>query len=141
MAEAQARTGDLTNALIDLNKVRNRALADPTTQAYTAATLSTPLLMVNAILVERRIEFLMEGRRWSDIHRLEKDDIAPSAGIPAKYANALPTAADYTLGTPYTGPRTVLAIPADDFKFLWPIPQVELNTNPTLRAQQNPGWN
>ena len=143
MAEAQARlaTPDLTNALINLNKVRNRALADPATQAYTAATLSTPALMVNAILQERRIEFLMEGRRWSDIQRLEKDDIAPSAGIPAKVAIGTPSADSYTLGTPYTGPRTVLAIPASDFRFLWPIPQGEINTNPTLRAQQNPGWN
>ncbi|WP_281637349.1 RagB/SusD family nutrient uptake outer membrane protein [Flavobacterium marginilacus] len=140
MAEAQARTGDLANALINLNTVRNRALATPATQAYTAATLSTIPLMVNAILTERRIEFLMEGRRWSDIQRLEKDDIAPSTGIPAKYANAVPAVADYTLGTPYTGPRTVLAIPASDFRFLWPIPQVELNTNPTLAKQQNPGW-
>jgi hypothetical protein len=140
MAEAQARTGDLTNALINLNKVRNRSLATPATQAYTAVTLNTATLMVNAILTERRIEFLMEGRRWSDIQRLEKDDIAPTAGIPAKVANALPPAADYVLGTPYAGPRTVVAIPAADFRYLWPIPQVELNTNPTLAKQQNPGW-
>jgi hypothetical protein len=138
MAEAQARTGDLTNALINLNKVRNRSLATPATQAYTATILSTPTLMVNAILTERRIEFLFEGRRWSDIQRLEKDDIAPTAGIPAKVANALPPAADYTLGTPYTGPRTVLAIPAADYRYLWPIPQVEMNTNTALT--QNPGW-
>jgi hypothetical protein len=140
MAEAQARTNDLTNALINLNKVRNRSLASPATQTYTAATLSTPTLMVNAILTERRIEFLAEGRRWSDIQRLEKDDIAPSAGIPAKYNNILPPAADYTLGTPYTGPLLINAIPAADYRFLWPIPQVELNTNPTLAKQQNPGW-
>lgn len=141
MAEAQARTNDLTNALANLNKVRNRSLAAPATQAYTAATLSSPALMVNAILTERRIEFLMEGRRWSDIQRLEKDDLFPSAGIPAKMANAVPKAVDFTLGTPYTGPLTVLAIPASDKRFLWPIPQVEVNTNPTLAKQQNPGWN
>jgi hypothetical protein len=138
MAEAQARTGDLTNALINLNKVRNRSLATPATQAYTAAGLSTAALMVDAILTERRIEFLMEGRRWSDIQRLEKDDIAPTAGIPAKVANGLPPVADYTLGSDYNGPRTVFAIPAANFKFLWPIPQVEMNTNTALT--QNPGW-
>lgn len=141
MAEAQARLGDLSNALINLNKVRDRALANPATQTYTAATLSTKNLMVNAILTERRIEFLMEGRRWSDIQRLEKDDIAPTAGIPAKYANANPAVADYALGTPYTGPLAVAAIPADDYRFLWPIPQIERNTNPTLDKQQNPGYN
>ncbi|AWG21367.1 RagB/SusD family nutrient uptake outer membrane protein [Flavobacterium faecale] len=142
MAEASARltTPDLGTALTLLNSVRNRSLATPATQAYTAATLSTPTAMINAILTERRIEFLMEGRRWSDIQRLEKDNLAPIAGIPAKYANVLPPAADYTLGTAYTGALTVLAIPAADTRFLWPIPQVENNTNPTLAAQQNPGW-
>lgn len=142
MAEANARltTPDLATALTLLNTVRNRSLALPATQAYTATALNTPALMVNAILTERRIEFLMEGRRWSDIQRLEKDDLFPSAGIPAKYANALPAVADYTLGTAYTGARTVLAIPASDFRFLWPIPLAEINTNPTLAAQQNPGW-
>ncbi|MCG9793987.1 RagB/SusD family nutrient uptake outer membrane protein [Flavobacterium algicola] len=143
MAEANARltTPNLTSALTMLNTVRNRSLATPATQAYTATNLNTPTLIVNAILTERRIEFLMEGRRWSDIQRLEKDDIAPSAGIPAKLKNAEPPlAAEYTLGTEYTGPRLQLAIPADDFRFLWPIPINELNTNPTLAAQQNPGW-
>ena len=28
----------------------------------------------------------------------------------------------------------------DNFKFIWPLPQLELDANPTLRAQQNPGY-
>lgn len=142
MAEAQARksTPDLTASLELLNRVRDRALASPSTQTYTSSTLGTASALVGAILKERRIEFLMEGRRWSDIHRLQKDDLHPIDGIPAKVANGNPPAADFTLGTPYTGALQVAAIPGSDFRFLWPIPQVELNSNPTLKAEQNPGW-
>lgn len=140
MAEAYGRKNDLPNALINLNKVRDRSLNNPTTQSYNSAALSTKLAMVNAILKERRIEFLMEGRRWADIHRLQGDDIAPINGIPAKVANGNPPASDFTLGTPYAGPFGVAAVPSSDYRFLWPIPQLETANNPTLAAQQNPGW-
>jgi hypothetical protein len=140
MAEAQARTNNLGTALTLLNSVRNRALENPTTEAYTLATLSSTPLMVRAILQERRIEFLMEGRRWSDIQRLQADDLFPIDGIPAKVANGSATAAMYTPTTPYTGPYGEAAIPSSNFRILWPIPLLELNNNPTLAAQQNPGW-
>ncbi|NHN27107.1 RagB/SusD family nutrient uptake outer membrane protein [Flavobacterium jejuense] len=142
MAEAYARktSPDLTESLNRLNTVRNRSLANPTTQAYTASTFADATELVGAILKERRIEFLMEGKRWGDIHRLQGDNLFPIDGIPAKIANGNPAAATFTLGTPYTGPLGVDAIPGNNFKFLWPIPQVELNSNPTLATQQNPGW-
>ncbi len=142
MAEAHARktSPDLTTSLNLLNQVRNRALANVATQAYTSTSFANASALVGAILKERRIEFLMEGRRWADIHRLQGDDLHPIDGIPAKVANGNPPAADYTLGTPYTGPLGVAAVPGSDFKFLWPIPQIEINVNPTLAAQQNPGW-
>lgn len=142
MAEAYARSTspDLTESLNKLNTVRNRSLANPTTQAYTSATLSDATSLVGAILKERRIELLMEGKRWGDIHRLQSDNLFPIDGIPAKVANGNPAASTFTLGTPYTGPLGVAAIPNSDYRFLWPIPQSEINTNPTLAGQQNPGW-
>ena len=96
--------------------------------------------MVGAILKERRIEFLMEGRRWGDIHRLQGDDMHPINGIPAKISNGSPTSALFTLGTAYAGPFGIAAIPSSDFRFLWPLPQAETLYNPTLAAQQNPNW-
>ena len=120
--------------------VRNRSLAAPTTQAYVSTNFATPAALVNAIITERRIEFVMEGRRWPDIHRLQLDDLAPVSGVPQKVANGTPTAESYTLGTAYSGPYGVDAIPYSATAFLWPIPQQEINNNPTLAAQQNPGW-
>ena len=142
MAEAHARKAspDLAESLRLLNMVRDRSIAAPATQTYKAADFTTPATMVAAIIKERRIEFLMEGRRWSDIHRLQGDDLHPIDGVPAKVANGSPAAAAYTLGTPYTGPYGEAAIPGNDKRFLWPLPQVELNANPTLAAEQNPGW-
>lgn len=140
MAEAYARKNDVTNGLAYLNMVRNRSLADPQTQAYTAASFTNNVDLLGAILVERRIEFAMEGRRWPDIHRLQQCPYFPIDGIPAKLANGKPAASNFTLGSPYTGPLGTVAIPYDDFRFLWPIPQDEINANPTLAKEQNPGW-
>lgn len=143
MAEAHARKAspDLPAALTLLNSVRNRSLGNVATQAYTLVDLPSQAAMIQAIIKERRIEFLMEGRRWPDIHRLQGDAFVPMDGIPAKVANGNPSAAAYELGTPYTGPFGVDAVPGSDFRFLWPIPQAEINTNPTLANEQNPGWN
>ena len=146
------------NALAALNKVRDRALADPATQSYTtasiataatAASLSNNAYLLKAILAERRIEFVCEGRRWPDIHRLQFDTYFPIAGIPGKVANGSPSAASYTLGSEYSGTLyyaapypvngDVVTYP-NGYKFLWPIPADEINSNPTLAAQQNPGY-
>lgn len=142
MSEAQARKAspDLTASLTLLNRVRNRSLANVATQEYKLASFSNASALVGAIIKERRIEFLMEGRRWSDIHRLQGDDIQPIDGIPQKVANGNPPASAFTLGTPYTGPYGVDALPGSDFRFLWPIPAVEIDANPTLAQEQNPGW-
>lgn len=142
MAEAQARkaTPNLATALTLLNSVRNRALANPSAQAYTSVNLGTQALMVSAILKERRIEFLMEGRRWSDIQRLQNDDLFPIDGIPAKVGSGAATAAMFVPTTPFTGPFGEAAIPSSNFRILWPIPLLETNNNPTLAAQQNLGW-
>ncbi len=145
VAEASARQGNTTDALALLNQVRNRAVTDPTLQ-YSAASFATATDLIRAILQERRIEFLAEGRRWADIHRLALDPDFTAGGIPAKVRYNNTTFAswspgkDYDATGNYTGSATVLAIPYSDYRFLWPIPTSELNTNPTLAAQQNPGY-
>lgn len=141
MAEANARkaTPDLATALTQLNSVRNRSLANVATQAHTATTLDTQTKMVNAILKERRIEFLMEGRRWPDIHRLQHETIGGISGIPAKVPSGHPAAHAFDLSQSYTYTAQP-AVPYDNFKFIWPIPNLETNANPTLAAQQNPGY-
>lgn len=131
-------------ALELLNAVRNRSLATPATQAYTASNFATKKAFLDAILWERRIEFHGEGRRWEDIQRLANDDLSPSGGIPAKidYARAKGKA-NFVVGgevkSAWFSPSRPL-IPYSDKRFLWPIPVNDLVRNPTLAAQQNAGW-
>jgi hypothetical protein len=142
-AEAEARiSASVSQKAIDLlNLVRNRALAIPATQQHTAASFANQTALLQAILLERRIEFLAEGRRWPDIHRLAQDPIAAvrTAGIPAKVSNGGVTGsslAQYGFGTAVVLGQP--AIPYSDFRFIWPIPALEITTNPVIA--QNPGY-
>ncbi|MBK9254787.1 MAG: RagB/SusD family nutrient uptake outer membrane protein [Saprospiraceae bacterium] len=144
VAEAYARAGNTTAALAHLNAVRNRAVTDPADQ-FTDGSFSDAKALLGAILMERRIELLGEGRRWHDIHRLALDPDFSTGGIPSKVAFGNVTKASWGFGLnhdgiTYSGSRTIIARPYDDFRFLWPIPQDELNTNEVLREQQNPGY-
>ena len=139
-AEAIARTniGVDARALSLLNAVRNRAVPAGAGR-YTDTTFTSNKGLIQAILNERRIEFLAEGIRWMDIHRLATDAVFPSGGIPAKASNTNVFTALYT-NNPATPYVKVTAIPYANYKFIWPLPIEEINNNPTLKTQQNPGW-
>lgn len=146
MAEAYARQNDIVNGLLYLNKVRDRSLANPSTQSYVASSFTNNIQLLGAILKERRIEFLCEGHRWADISRLQGDPYFPINGIPAKVKNGgfstltLATTA-YTLGSSYTLTSSdQLPVVYSNFKFIWPLPALEINYNSVLAAQQNPGY-
>ena len=145
VAEAYSRTSTLDpRALSLLNAVRNRSVTTVLDQ-FNIASFTTANALTQAVLNERRIEFLAEGRRYPDLHRLALDPIFGTNGIPSKVTFAAATFASYNTAVPYAGARAVAAIPYDvvavnGFKFIWPIPQIETNTNPVLAAQQNPGY-
>ncbi|MBT2559329.1 RagB/SusD family nutrient uptake outer membrane protein [Hymenobacter sp. ISL-91] len=103
LAEALARTEGLASvrALELLNAVHTRAGSD----AYTAATFTSSFSLIDAILLERRLEFLGEGLRNNDIMRLLQPIPAKSV-VPA----VLPSAVAY----------------------IWPIPSSELGSNPLM---------
>ena len=147
-AEAEARTNGVTQKAVDLlNQVRNRAVTT-TADQYTINSFSDTKSLMTAILNERRIEFLGEGRRWADIHRLAKDPVYyvkalnDSPGVPAKVATGNVTAASWNAasGTVPSSIITIAAYSYDDRRFLFPIPDSETNTNEKLKTQQNPGW-
>jgi starch-binding outer membrane protein, SusD/RagB family len=140
-AEAIARTttGVDARALALLNAVRNRAVPVGAGR-YTTESFTTNQQLLQAILNERRIEFLAEGMRWLDIHRLSTDATVTSPkGIPAKASRTITFTNLYTnnVATTFT---MQAAVPYADFRFVWPLPIEEINNNPTLKTQQNPGW-
>ncbi|HEU5168691.1 MAG TPA: RagB/SusD family nutrient uptake outer membrane protein [Chitinophagaceae bacterium] len=101
LAEARARSTNTVDAqaVALLNAVRNRSDA---TTTYTVASFPTVTELINAILKERRIEFLGEGLRSPDLLRL-------GLTIPAK--------------------GTVSAIPPSATNYIWPISATELLLN------------
>jgi hypothetical protein len=102
LAEAKVRTTTSIDAqaVALLNAVRNRADA---TTTFTAADFTTYTDLLNAILKERRIEFLGEGLRNNDLMRL-------GLSLPAR------TSADSP-------------IPPGGNGYIWPIPNSELSYN------------
>jgi hypothetical protein len=135
LAEAEARVSGVSpRAIALLNAIRGRAIPS---DVYT--TFDSAKDLIGAILTERRIEFHAEGRRWADIHRLALDPDFSTNGIPSKMTFGNATFATYSIGN-LTLTRNIPAVPYADYKFLWPIPADELARNPTLAAQQNPGY-
>lgn len=138
-AEARLSVGTVSQRAVDLlNMVRNRASAAPATTQFTVASFTNDTEEVGAILLERRIELLAEGKRWADIHRTAQDPITAlrPEGIPAKIINGTSGIGIYGIGTAVTAGQP--AIPYSDFRFIWPLPVGEVTQNPIV--VQNPGY-
>ncbi len=135
-AEARLATGVSQRAIDLLNTVRNRALPTPATMQYLATDFADRIALIRAILLERRIEFLCEGKRWADISRLSQETDFTTGGIPAKAVNGAQGLAMYGCGLPYTPGQA--GIPYGDYRFIWPIPANEIIQNPII--SQNPGY-
>jgi hypothetical protein len=99
-AEAEANTNGVTTLAVNLlNAVRGRSYPAGT---YTVASFADAAALINAIMLERNIEFLGEGFRNFDLMRTV-------ATIPAK--------------------SSVGAIPSTDVRYVFPIPTTEMIIN------------
>ena len=88
-----------------------------TSRRDATAISSTGNQLLEDIITERRKELAFEGDRYLDMQRLKRD-IMRSVNYPA----------------------AARSIPYSNFRRLFPIPQAELDANPNIRDQQNPGW-
>ena len=118
-AEASVTINE-TDARTYLNTLSR--LRDPAFAGYTTTTTGPTLL--NAIVQERRKELAFEGDRFFDLNRLKLpiNRIQNAGAIPAGAGNIY-------LTIPYSDPRRIA-----------PIPQSELQSNPNIVSQQNPGY-
>lgn len=147
-AEAEARQNGVTAKAVSLlNAVRNRAVTNSADQ-FTIASFANVDALMKAILQEREIEFLAEGRRWPDIHRLTYDSKYAvkskdgKAGVPDKAAWGSMKTESYNPASGVIDPN-ILKTPGfnyEDRRYIFPIPLSEITSNPTLAAQQNAGW-
>jgi hypothetical protein len=113
-AEAAFHTGNDDKALLYLNAVATER--DPAFAGYTSAGNA----LLQDILLERRKELAFEGHRYWDLARYNMNVVR------------IDLADNYT-GVPIT-------IAANNFRRVLPIPQAELDANPNIRGQQNPGY-
>lgn len=65
-AEAYARQGLRTQAIADLDLIRARTLGPD----FVATSVTTDEELIDAILLERRLELAFEGHRWFDLKRI-----------------------------------------------------------------------
>lgn len=118
-AEAQFELGLGTQALATLDQLRNERFT-----SFTGGETGTAL--EDAIQFNRRVELACEGHRFFDLKRRGE----------SMTRNA--TAGDIIDGTGTAPEAPILA--AGDFRFQFPIPTAEINANPTIAGQQNPGY-
>ncbi len=135
-AEAQARLGNSSAAVTLLNSVRNRALPSDV-PVYTEASFANADALITAIINETRIEFLAEGRRFPNIHRLSGE--GRMAGIPAKATSRSITSVTFYEDLTRTIP-TDHSLAYTENIFIWPIPLEEILTNNSAPLPQNPGY-
>ncbi len=111
-AEAYAETGQDAQANADLGALRAARI-----DGYSHTNLSGQALL-EAIYLERRKEMVLEGSRWFDLRRRgEGFQRSPQSG---------------------SGPFDNLAIAPDNYRWVWPIPQGEMDAN--QRMVQNPNY-
>ncbi len=106
-AEARAAQNNVAGGLADLNAIRSARGVPAVTAASSAA-------LIDAIMLERRLELAYEGHRFYDQKRRGMDIARPSAIGGSGFL-------------PYT-----------DFRILAQWPTAQVNLNPLL--QQNPGY-
>lgn len=112
-AEAQASSGNISEAIVLVNQVRSRA-------GITAINASNQSDAIDAILEERLMELAFEGDRWFDLKRMGKAVELLSQQKDGN-GNVLPSATNINQN-----------------RLLWPIPQDKLDANALLT--QNPGY-
>lgn len=117
-AEAYFHLGREAEALAALDALRTKRYDNPPTGETGAALL-------DAIRLERRLEFAFEAQRFFDLKRwgmgVSRDghgDLADGSGTPSESQN----------------------LPSGSPKFQLPIPQGAIDVNPNLQQQQNPGY-
>lgn len=101
IAEAAARSGDLTTALQHLDAVRKRRIA---TSAYQPFVSSDQEAVLQKVLAERTFELPYVGLRWFDMRRLDKEGRMATVkrydAAGTVIATLAPHSASYTLQIP-----------------------------------------
>ncbi|PVY42991.1 RagB/SusD family nutrient uptake outer membrane protein [Pontibacter virosus] len=114
-ARAMKSTPDLLGAIADLHTLRAARIEGYNPLLNTPVGLQATL---DAIALERRKELIGEGHRFFDLKRTTRTIEREDCGTTATNCSLAPTAREWA----------------------WPIPQGEIDANPTLESQQTTGY-
>lgn len=123
IAAEAASTTDESKANKYLNDLREKRI-----EGYQRTTYSGQAL-INEIRTERQKELLGEGFRLSDLNRW---------GLGFQRGVSHPENPDVESILAVNGKG--LSYSAEDYRYVWPIPSAEMQTNPQLKGQQNKGY-
>lgn len=112
LAEAYFMTGDTPAAVEMLSKIT-------TVRRNATASVSS----INNIINERRREFILEGQTYWDFFRTGRTYSRP-------IIESISSNASISFGSPS----------GISYRVVYPIPLAEMNANPAIREQQNPGY-
>ncbi len=119
-AEAYANLGEEGVANAYLSDLRSARIRNSSSTDLTDAEL------ISEIRDERRRELICEGFRMTDLKRW---NVGFTRGE-----------MQYDTSTWLYSLNAAMSYDADDHRFVWPIPQSELDANPQIKGQQNPGY-
>ena len=120
-AEAYAKLGNITEGAKYLNKFEASRI-----QNYKSQTFANVDELMNEVKKERQREFIGEGVRFFDLKRWHQKT---SRGIPQQMN---------LCNLPGYSTTTGLNINYGNNRYVWPIPQHEIDANPQI--VQNPGY-
>ncbi|MEO9003891.1 MAG: RagB/SusD family nutrient uptake outer membrane protein [Ginsengibacter sp.] len=125
-AEALYHLGKPDEALVQINKVRERAFGN-TAHDYTMADISTDETFMDKLLLERRLELAVENNRWFDLVRS------------GRFTSVLTTIqGEYN---PSTGKAVLIPLNAKPFMKYFPIPYEQIQLAAPGILKQNDGYN
>ncbi|HHV02394.1 MAG: RagB/SusD family nutrient uptake outer membrane protein [Bacteroidales bacterium] len=115
-------SSDISKACEYLNALRSKRIIGYTDHNYSGDEL------MEQIKMERAKELFAEGFRFTDLKRWNK-------GFSRSEAQ------DKNIITSAGGSNTeLLKKDSNNYGWLWPVPQAEIDSNPQIRGQQNPGY-
>ena len=120
VAEASFELQKEADALKALEAVRTARIRNYKSVTYTGEELR------DEIRLERTKELIGEGFRMGDLRRWH---------LGMNRSNPQEDVAPFLWGSTIN-----MSYPANSYKFTWPIPQSEMEVNPQMAGQQNPGY-
>jgi hypothetical protein len=139
-AESENELNGPAGAYPLIDELRNRAGMITLSRSLPNLTKAT---MRELIRNERRVELFIEGQRWFDIRRwgIAEKVMVNAEGLNIDKMVNYPTNGGVSANWQYE-PRLVDTRRFDkDRDYLWPIPMKEINANPLIKDDQNPGYN